>query len=779
MSSSRERARRVALGVALFVAVACFTQLVLPGREGGRGTPAAIIFSAVVGGLVTSLTAAGIILIYRSSRFITFAQTAVGAAGATLCFQLMQFTKVPFLLAFLLGLVLSGAVGLAFDLVFGRRFYNAPRLVLTVLTIVAAGFIGGVASNLVSKLPFFPAVERRTLEETIGAIQLRDKLPLHGFSFRVGALPIPFGFAEVFAIEIAIISLLALAAFFRYTRAGVAIRAVAENAERASLLGISVGMLSSAVWIIAGLLSGASVTLSGVLATPVVAQGFAPEVLLPALAAAVVARMQSLPIAVAAAIGIAVVSRAIAWSFPDDAALVDLGLLVVVGAGLLLQRRRASRADEQASQSWRATDEQRPIPRQLLDIGSLALMRRALIVLGLLAVGIYPFVTSTGQTNLGGVIALNAIVALSLVVLTGWAGQVSLGQYGLVAVGAITAGALSARAGVPFWVAVPVATVFTAAFAALVGLPALRLQGLFLAVTTFAFSVAAASILFSRRYFGWLLPPVVERPRLFFIDFDDERSMYYLCVAALVASIAVLANLRRSRFGRVLIGLRENENNVRSFGVQAVRTKLFAFAASGALAGFAGAIFAHQQRGLSADSYSAGASIDVFVLAVIGGISSPWGALLGAGYGNAVRYFVTDPTLRAFVVGAGTLLLLYAAPGGLWSILVGLRDAVLRVIAQRRQLIVPSLFADYDPEVLERRLVPLAEPIPRSGLAALPAHLRFAVRSGLYGPAKRASPAVGGRSSSDDSITLQAAASSAEETVDEQARRGTRADGSR
>ena len=109
-------------------------------------------------------------------------------------------------------------------------------------------------------------------------------------------------------------------------------------------------------------------------------------------------------------------------------------------------------------------------------------------------------------------------------VLTGWAGQVSLGQFAFVAVGAVVAGALTARVGLSFWLAVPLAAAFTAAFAVAVGLPALRIRGLFLAVTTFAFAVAVRSLLFEPRYFAWLLPGAVERPTLFFFDFGDERS---------------------------------------------------------------------------------------------------------------------------------------------------------------------------------------------------------------------------------------------------------------
>lgn len=713
--------------------IALYTQILLPGAGGaGRGTPAAVLFRGVVFGLINALTAAGIILVYRTLRVINFAQTAIGAAGAILTFNFVQYTAVPFPIAFVLGLGLSALVGVTLDLSLVRRFFHAPRLVLTVVTIVVAGFLSQTSASLVSKLPFFPDADTLDLTRELGTNSIRDQLPFGGFNFEVGSYATRFGFPEIFAIEVAVLLLLGLAAFFRFTRSGVAVRAMAENTERAALLGISVGRLSTLVWGLAGLLAGAGVTLTGTVDTPGAAAGFAPSVLLPALAAAVVGRMRSLPTTVFAAVGISVVNEATRFSLAKDRALVDLGLLVLIAAGLVLQQRKGLRGGDEAATAWQASEEQRPIPRELLTVPSVRIARRVLIAIGLLVVGIFPFVASTGQTNLGGVIALNAIVALSLVVLTGWAGQVSLGQFAFVAVGGVLGGALTAKVGLTFWLAVPLAAALTAGFAVIVGLPALRIKGLFLAVTTFAFAVAVRSLLFDPRYFDWLLPDAVERPTLFFFDFGDEKSMYFLCLAALVAAIVVVVNVRKSRFGRVLIALRESEQNVAAFGIAATRMRLAAFAFSGALAGFSGAIFAHQQRGLNAASFAATASIDIFVLAVLGGIGSVNGALLGSLYVNVTKYFITSPLFAGIVGSGGTLLLLYISPGGLVSLVAKFRDACLRIVAQRRQLVVPSLFADYDPEALERKLIPLAEASGSSGLGALPADVRFSLESGLY-----------------------------------------------
>ena len=294
--------RSTLAGIGVAAAAVLLARFALPGSGADRGTPDAILFAGLVQGLLNALTAAGLILVYRTTRVINFAQTAIGAAGGELTFQLLQLTGVPFVLAFPAGLVLAGLAGLVFDIVVGRRFFRAPRLVLTVATIASAGLLTSTSKRAVNALPFFPRT--RTLAQLQGAASLRGRLPFPGFSFQIhlvgDKLPLKFGFAEILAIECAVLALLLVGGFFRYTRAGVAVRAMAENAERAGLLGISTGSLSSMVWTLAAVLSGIGIILTGAVSNPTIAGGIAPTVLLPALASAVLARMINLPVAVGA-----------------------------------------------------------------------------------------------------------------------------------------------------------------------------------------------------------------------------------------------------------------------------------------------------------------------------------------------------------------------------------------------------------------------------------------------------------------------------------------------
>lgn len=717
----------VLVGASLIV-----VKVVLPVLGGTRSVPDAILFRSVVAGLIASLTTCGLVLIFRITRVINFAQVAIGATGAQLCFLFVRYTSVPFIVALVIGIGLSAIVGALFDVVFGRRFANAPRLVLTVVTITGAAFLGQQFSQLTTRLPFFPPIEGRS-DATEFARPLRPYLPFSGFDFTVGGSKLEFGFPELLAIDLALLAFLGLFLFFRFSKSGVAVRAVAENVERASLLGISVGLLSTIVWAIAGALGGTAVIAAGLVQQPGQAFALSPVALLIPLAAGVITRFQSLPKSIGATIVISFVAGCTTYALTDDPGLVTFGIFVVLVSGLIFQRRGMFRTDQAVTTSWSATEEQRPIPAELSKVRLIRFTRIGFIVLVVAGLIGLPFVVDTGLVTLGATVATYAIVALSLVVLTGWAGQVSLGQFAFVAVGSVIEAALAVKVGIPFWFAVPITVALTGAIAALIGLPALRAKGLLLAVATFAFSVALVAVLFDDRYFGWLLvKDRVPRPTLFFLDFDNERNMYYLCVAAFLLAVAVVVNLRKTRVGRILIAARENEANVQSFGIPLVRTKLLAFAISGALAGFAGAVLVHQLRTLTSTTFTPEASFGIFVFTVIGGVSSVLGALLGAAFPLLAGRFAGNNPFLTLLVGFVPLLVLFTAPGGFIGIIISVRDAILRIVAQRRQIVVPSLFADFDTTALVRRLIPLAEPQPTSGLSALPVTDRYSLTSELY-----------------------------------------------
>lgn len=730
----RSPALRQVLGcVAVAAAALFFSEFVLPGTGGGRGVPASVLARSIILGFVTSVSTAAIIVVYRSIRIVNFAQVALGAVGGLLAFQFIRYVPVvPFPVAVILGIVLSAALGAMFDLVFGRRFATAPRVLLTIVTIIAGFSLSAIFIGVVTRLPFFPPLASRPLSELSGASSLHDYLPLRGLRIDFHDGGIPLGFAEVFAVELAVVALAALGIFLRFTRTGVALRAAAENSERAALLGISVGGLSTLAWSISGALGAVTVICTGFVATPGAATGFSPQTLVIPLVAGVVARFRSVPLAVFATVVLVTISEAWSFAVVRDVQLVSLGLFVIVIVALLLQRKGLERVQRAEAAPWDAAEEIRPIPKEFDSIVGLRIARYSIVGILVAAILAVPFVASTGVTALGENVALGAIVAVSLVVLTGWSGQVSLGQYGLVAIGVVVGGALTARFGVPFWIAVPITVAITGAFSLLIGLPALRIKGLLLGIVTFVFSIAVSAVVFDRRYAGWILPKgAVKRPTAFFLNFNDERSMYFLCVGAFLLSVVVVLNLRRSRIGRLIIASRENESNLQSFGVGLIRTKLLAFIISGGLCGLAGIMYAHQLRAVTADQFGPQNSFIVFIYAVIGGVSSVAGVLLGTAFYAVTGYAVGRNAVLGLVIGLVPLVVIFVSPAGLISLIVGLRDALLRIIAQRRRMVVPSLFADYDAEAVARRLIPLGEPVTGAGLAAIGA-TRYTRRSELY-----------------------------------------------
>jgi len=240
-----------------------------------------------------------------------------------------------------------------------------------------------------------------------------------------------------------------------------------------------------------------------------------------------------------------------------------------------------------------------------------------------------------------------------------------------------------------------------AAAATLIGLPALRIRGLFLGVATFAFAIAVSSYLLNQSYVHWL--PEGRIPRNAFlgrIAIDTEARYYYLCLACLLIAIAMVRGIRNSRAGRVLIGVRDNERGAQAYGINVITAKLTAFAVSGFPAAAAGALFVHGQQSLGIQPYAPARSFQVFILVVIGGLGSIPGALLGPVVIEGFEYFrsVFPETIRNILffltTGLGLLAILLFLPGGFGQVYYSIRDRILRAIAERRGILVPSLVAD-------------------------------------------------------------------------------------
>lgn len=655
---------------ALVVLVLLATTSILP-----RQTPFGIIVLGVVLGGLNALLAIGIILVYRTNRVINFAHGELGAFAGVLTAQLIA-SGWNYFLAAGAGILAGLVAAVAIELLVIRRFAGSPRLILTVATIGLSLLL--VAAELVVPRLF----SRQVLSSNF-------RTPLSGWRFRID--PVTFDGNHVMIVVFALVVVVALGVFLR-TDFGVAVRAAAENTERAALCGIPLKTLSTLVWAMAGVLSAAAAILQGPVVGLQVGVLIGPSLLLRALAAAVIGRMSSLPVTVVAAMGLAVLEQAVFWSY-GRSTVIDATLLVVILVGLLLQRRTFSRTDPVDASTWQAVAEVRPVPAELAVLPEVRWARRVLVAVGTAVVVAVPWAFfSPSRQNLAAVVVIFAIVGVSLVVLTGWAGQISLGQLALVGIGGAVAGSVSADRGWDFVLCVVAGGAAGMVAALVLGVPALRVRGFFLAVTTLAFAVTTSSYLLKQ---AWLVPDgAVARPNLFGrIDLESELAFYYLCVAVLVAVIVAVRGLRGSRMGRAIVGIRDNERAAQSYGVNAIAAKLSAFGVSGFISGIAGALLVHHQHGLPATQYAPQQSLSVFLLAVIGGLGSVPGAILGAVYVKGAQYLLQGPG-QFFASGIGVLFLLLFLPNGLGSLVFAIRDAGLRRIAARRGIVVASLLAD-------------------------------------------------------------------------------------
>jgi branched-chain amino acid transport system permease protein len=586
--------------------------------------------------------------------------------------------------AFPIGIVVAVLLGIVVEVLVMRRFSKAPRLILTVATI-------GLAQLLTYASLSIPGLLNRAWPGTFDSAQVSPtfEAPFH-FVKEMG--PVTFTGNDVIAVGAVFVCVLAIAAFLRFTDVGIAVRASAESADRALMLGIPVRRVRTTVWAIASVLAFISMFLrAGVVGLPL-GSVLGPAVLVRALAACVIGGMERLTLIFVASLGLGIVEQAIIWD-TGGSTLVAPILFVVVLVTLLVQRRGIrARTDEQSH--WQAVTDVRPVPAELRSLPEVRWagigIAAAVAAFAIAA----PAFLEPSRVNLLGVIVIYAMVAISLVVLTGWAGQVSLGQIAFLGVGAAVGGWVTLTLQWDLVLALLVAGVAGAAVAVVIGLPALRIRGLYLAVTTLAFAQATALYLLNVGEFDWLPDGRLQREPLFgLIPIESENQYYYFTLACLALVVIMVRRLRASRVGRVLIGVRENERAAQAYGVNATRAKLTAFAVSGFIAAFAGCVFVHHQQSLGTQPYATEESLVVFGMVVIGGLGSLPGALLGAAYIEGARYFLSTE-LAFFTGGMGLLIVLMALPGGLGGGLYQLRDGYLRWVANRRKIIVPSLTAD-------------------------------------------------------------------------------------
>jgi ABC-type branched-subunit amino acid transport system permease subunit len=653
-------------------------------------------------GALYGIVGVALVLTYRTSRIINFAAAAVGAVPAITAVLLSTADHVNYLLTMPIAIIGGLASGALTEIFVLRRFKNASRLIVTVVSI-------GIAQSFAALGFFIPVWFGEKATGVPKVATPWQNLQYHNSRGE----PILTG-NQVFAFGMVLLLTFGLMLFLKRSRLGIALRASSENSDRAALLGVPVNRVNTVAWALAGLMSAMAIfAIAPLYGVPSDATlGY--DTLLYGLAAAVVARMENLGVALLMGLGIGLlIDTSVANTGTND--IAQALMLPIILVALLLQRRSRSRAVEANASSWQTIAVFRPIPLELRSLPEVQRMRTILFVVAAgLAIGL-PYIVSDSTITGLQLLPIIGIIAVSLVILTGWAGQISLGQYGLVGIGAATAGGLIGRHNIDFFAAMAIGIAAGAITAVIIGLPAVRMHGLYLAVATLAFGYAMQYYVLNSHYWigRHLLPNTlaasIVRPNLygkFALDggVSAERTFYFLCLGFLVLALAAAASFRRQHSGRMLIALRDNQRAAASYAIAPVRARLAAFAISGGFAGCAGVLSAYKAHQVIAQSYDVYSAIGLFLAAAVGGLGSLsfavlsvigfqatvlWGPMawhhLGTTFSSVVPLLITGPLL---------VLNLYVNPGGLAGWAFAKRDNWLRTLADRHKIHVPSLVAD-------------------------------------------------------------------------------------
>lgn len=663
-------------------------------------------------GSIYALAAMGLVLTYRTTGIFNFAHGTVAMIVAYLFWQMNEWGVPLWVAAFIAIGVVAPGIGILLERFVFRpleraRASTSTKLVATIglfvlllgITIAVWGSTSKIAPSLLPQ----------------SAVRITSDLVL--------------GWDQIGVIIVAALLGAGLYAFLRFTHLGTMIRAVVDRRELAELMSVDSNRIAALGWAMGTTFAG----LAGVLLAPLVL--LEPLILgllvIQAFSAAMVGRLVSLPLTFLGALLLGVGETLIIRFQPERGGILGTlrpSLSFVLFFGILaFARWREEEIGESTGPLIRASARQkddRAIPRGA---------RIGIVVLVLLAFALGPIELLYAHRAL----AVFAIL-LSLVVITGFSGHISLGQMAFAGAGAFAMAHL-VRNGFPELPAIALGGLAPIPLALLIGFVALRRKGLFLGLATMAFGLLIFSFVFQSLVLaGGANGLRVSRPTLGGIDFSDDRAFYLLELAFVLVLAFLARNFRRGRLGRVLAAMRDSEVAARSIGINLVKYKLLVFSASAFAAGIGGALLgmaSNQVSGLAFDPFT---SLTLFTVAVVGGIASIGGAALGAAI--LVMFQVWIGPATTLLIGLGALFL-GRFPNGL--------AGILRGGWERRRRRAPRLTMAPAPRPAARPApAPAARPRLRPGVAA-------ALRPGPAGRAlpgaalpavvARAAPPDGGR----------------------------------
>jgi ABC-type branched-subunit amino acid transport system ATPase component/ABC-type branched-subunit amino acid transport system permease subunit len=593
-------------------------------------------------GGIYAISTLGLVLVYRGSGVLNFAQGAIAGVGAYAYWDLRFNSNMSTAFAAITAVAICGVAGALMHFAVMRPLITAPPLsrVIATLGVMAAlqslGHIRyGAGAHIVdSFLPTTPV-------KIFGNPVAKDRL---------------------FVLGIACVLTLVLWLVYKYTRFGLATTAVAESEQTAQLAGHSPNAIALTNWMLGCGLAG----LAGVLTVSISGLSVDSTVLLivPMLAAGLIGNFTSFPITLAASVVIGIIqSEMVKYvTTPGWSETVPFLLVIVI---LVLRGR--------------------PLPvrshvnERLPDIGGAIF--RPLVVLPFLAIAallilVHP--TSWADATISSL--LFASVCVSVVITTGYAGQLSLAQFALAGFAGFVATRLSATQNWPFLLCAVIGILAAIPVGFIVGLPAVRTRGINLAIITFGLAYAMYNVIFNAPTFtGGIYGTQVKSPSVFGWSLDSfahPRRFEFAALVALALALLIACNIRRGRAGRRLIAVRSNERAAASLGLSVANAKLFAFAASAGVAGLAGVLIAFRNTYVQYNQFDVFSSVNVVIGTVLGGVGYLYGALIG-GFGTAggltsriVNIFTQNGNVGLYVslvLGLMLVLTLIANPDGIAS----------------------------------------------------------------------------------------------------------------
>lgn len=650
----------------------------------------------VLNGLTIGLLAVGLVLVFKSNRFLNLAHAQLGAVSALLVAKFVIDWGWNWWVASAVAVGVGIAIGAAVE-----RFFVSPlrdrssspaRLLLLSLGV----------SQLLLALTYIP---------DLGPDPGRTSAYPQPFESRVEIGDVVLTGMSVLTALVVPLLVGALALFLRYSLLGKQIRAAASNPDAARLAGISVRRVSAITWALAGGLSAISAILQAPTQPSFDAAALGPSLLMLTLGAAAFGAFVSIPGALVGGLVLGLTRQLVAAE-TSSASKANLAVFALILVVVFVRGRAVAGAFAVTG----AVVEDAPPTRVPPSLRGVAVVRhqRLLLAASALLLGAVwpqlPYFDATGNQFLLSLVLIYALLGVALTMLLGWGGQVSLGHFGVVGVGAY----LAARWGGDGWTLTASllgAGAIGAAITVLVGLPALRVRGSTLAVTTLGFAVIATEWLFHQRWIGGDQPfgVTVDPPRLGagLGNPSSQVAVYYLALVVLGLAVAAAAALRRSGPGRLIVAVRDNERASAAFGFSPATVKLSILAVSGFFAGLAGVLWAHAWKAVSPIQFTADVSMAIVAVPVIGGLGSLGGAVGAAVVLYGAAFFIgphfaglfgdigQNLGFSLFLAGAGQIATLLQFPQGL----AGAARAGWQRYLDRRAAHVAAAEAAADPSV--------------------------------------------------------------------------------